>query len=129
MARQSIDIEGFAHGNPIPAATRIGPLVMSSITPPFNPGSRDVPESLDDQITNLFTHVGEMLKGAGATWDDMAKMTFYVTDPGASRAALNGPWLERFPDPSSRPARHNLQVPDTGGVVKISTTFVAYVEG
>ena len=127
MARQSIEIESFQHANPIPAATRIGPFITSSITPPTNPGSRDVPDSLEEQIENLFTHVGQMLDGAGATWDDMAKMTFYVTDPAASRPALNGPWLERFPDAESRPARHNMKV-EGGGPVQISCTFEAYVE-
>ena len=127
MTRRSIDIEGFQHQNPIPAASRIGPLVVSSITPPFNPGTRDVPDSLDDQIDNLFIHVGRMLDEAGATWDDMAKMTFYVTDPAESRTALNRPWEQFFPDPASRPARHNMQVPG-GGRVKISTTFIAYVD-
>ncbi|WP_419553915.1 RidA family protein [Candidatus Poriferisodalis sp.] len=127
MARTSIEIESFQHANPIPAATRIGPLVVSSITPPTNPGSRDVPDSLEEQIDNLFTHVGQMLEGAGATWDDMAKMTFYVTDPTASRPALNGPWLERFPDPDSRPSRYNMKV-EGSGPAKISCDFVAYVE-
>lgn len=128
MVRRSIEIEGFEHANPIPSAARIGPMVFSSITPPFDPGGRNVPESIEAQIDNLFTHVGKMLEGAGATWDDMAKMTFYVTDPVESRAALNAPWVERFPDPDSRPARHNLQVPDTGGPVKISCTFIAYID-
>lgn len=126
MTRQSIDIDGFEHGNPIPAATKVGPLIMSSITPPFNPGGRTVPDTLEEQIDNLFVHVGKMLEAAGAGWDDMAKMTFYVTNPAETRAALNGPWEKFFPDPESRPARHNLQVPDTGGKVKISCTFVAY---
>ena len=67
-----------------------------------------------------------MLDGAGATWDDVAKMTFYVADPGESRRALNGPWLERFPDPATRPSRHNLKVDGTGPI-KISCDFVAYV--
>ena len=127
MARRSIDIESFEHQNPIPAATRIGPLVVSSITPPFNPGGREVPDTIEEQIDNLFTHVGQMLEGAGASWDNMAKMTFYVADPAESRAALNEPWERYFPDPASRPSRHNLQVPG-GGKVKISTTFIAYVE-
>lgn len=127
MPRRSIDIESFVHGNPIPAATRIGPYVTCSITPPFNPGTRDCPDALEDQIDNLFTHVGQMLEGADATWDDVAKMTFYVANPAESREALNGPWLERFPDPASRPSRHNLKV-DAGGPVKISCDFVAYVE-
>ena len=28
MTRRSIEIESFVHSNPIPAATRIGPLVV-----------------------------------------------------------------------------------------------------
>ena len=103
MARRSIDIDSFQHGNPIPAATRIGPLVTCSITPPFDTGTRNCPDTLEAQIDNLFLHVGKMLEGAGAGWDDVARMTFYVKDPGKSRDALNGPWVERFPDPASRP--------------------------
>ncbi len=68
-----------------------------------------------------------MLEGAGATWDDMAKMTFYVTDPATARPALNGPWLERFPDPDSRPSRYTMKV-EGGGPAMISCDFVAYVE-
>ena len=127
MSRKSIEIESFQHTNPIPAATRVGPLVMSSITPPTNPGTLDVPDTLEEQIDNLFTHVGQMLTGAGATWDDMVKMSFYVTDPAVSRPALNGPWVERFPDPDSRPARYSMKV-EGGGPNQIACDFVAYVE-
>jgi hypothetical protein len=35
-------------------------------------------------------------------------MTFWVRNPGA-RAFINPAWLEAFPDPQSRPARHTLQ--------------------
>ena len=88
MSRRSIEIESFEHLTPIPAATRIGPYVTCSITPPYNAGTREVPETLEEQIDNLFLHVGQMLDGAGATWDDVAKMTFYVTDPAASCARI-----------------------------------------
>lgn len=128
MNRKSINIASFEHVNPIPAATRIGPLVTSSITPPYDPGTRDCPEALEDQIANLFIHVGQMLDAAGASWDDVAKMTFYVQDPVASRTALNGPWLEHFSDPESRPARHNLAASPTSGPVKISCDFIAWVQ-
>ncbi len=40
MTRRSIEIESFSHQNPIPAATRIGPLLVSSIIPPFDAGTR-----------------------------------------------------------------------------------------
>ncbi len=127
MTRQSIEIESFVHENPIPSATRIGPLIESSIIPPFNDGIRELPDTIEEQIDNLFLHMGNMLEKAGATWDDMAKITFFVQDPNESRAALNGPWEEKFPDPDSRPSRHNLQVPGSGKA-KISCVFTAYVQ-
>jgi enamine deaminase RidA (YjgF/YER057c/UK114 family) len=127
MTRTSIEIDSFAHQNPIPAATRCGPLIESSIIPPTNPGVREVPDSLDDQITNLFTHMGQMLDKGGATWDDMVKITFFVADAAASRPALNGPWVQHFPDPESRPSRHNLEIP-MSGKAQISCVFTAYVD-
>ena len=99
MARTSIEIESFKHANPIPAATRIGPLVVSSITPPTNPGSRDVPDSLEEQIDNLFTHVGQMLEGAGATWGDMAKSDVLRHRPGRVTAGAERTVAGALPRP------------------------------
>lgn len=128
MTRTSIDVDSFAHQNPIPCATRVGPLIESSIIPPFNAGVREVPDTIDEQIDNLFLHMGKMLDEAGAGWDDMAKITFFVADPSEARTALNRPWEEKFPDPASRPSRHTMQVPDAGGKVRISCVFTAYVD-
>ena len=127
MTRISIDIESFEHQNPIPAATRCGPLIESSIIPGVNPGSREMPDSLEAQIENLCTHMGQMLDKADASWDDMVKITFFVNDAKASREALNGPWVAHFPDPASRPSRHNLEIPG-GGKPSISCVFTAYVD-
>jgi len=126
MPRQSIESDAVIHANPIPGASRIGPYITSSIIPPYNHGERDFPESLEDQVANLFSSVGALLEEAGANWDDVAKMTFYVADPAESRPAINGPWEEHFPDPHARPARHNLKVPP--GRFHVSCDFVAYVE-
>ena len=67
MPRQSIEIDSFAHVNPIPAASRVGPLVVSSIIPPFNAGERKVPEDIQDCIRNIFLHMGNMLEAARYT--------------------------------------------------------------
>ena len=120
--RRSIEIESFSHANPIPAATRIGPLVTSSIIVARDPGSTNVPDAIADQFANLFHHVGEILTAAGADWPHVASMTFFVPSLD-DRAALNEPWLEHFPDPESRPSRHTQ-------LAKGSTatcTFTAYV--
>jgi hypothetical protein len=37
---------------------------------------------------------------------------------------LNGPWLERFPDAESRPARHTQVTPG----IAVSCEFIAYIE-
>jgi enamine deaminase RidA (YjgF/YER057c/UK114 family) len=125
-SRQSIEIEGFAHQNPIPAASRIGPLLVSSVVAPFDPGSRTVPDDVGAQIANLFTHVGRILDAGGATWADVAKMTFFVADI-AQREAINAPWVERFPDPASRPARHTQVVPPASAKPMVTCDVTAFV--
>ena len=124
MHRRSLDIESFSHENPIPTGTRIGPLLVSSIVAPFDPGTRKTPAEGIDQVRNLFTHMGNILAEGGATWDDVAKITFFVTDIKL-RGVINGPWAEHFPDPASRPSRHTLVVPGEG--VRVTSELLAYV--
>ncbi len=118
--RRSIDVDCFVHANPIPCATRIGPLVTSSIIVGRNPDGT-VPDDLVTQLDNLFAHVGEMLGGAGADWRHVAKMNFWVPSLD-DRAAINVPWVRHFPDPASRPSRHT-QV----GVAVAQCDFLALV--
>ncbi len=111
------------HANPIPAVTRIGPLVMSSIIASRNPGSSEVPADIRAQLDNLFHHVGDMLASAGADWRHVAKMTFYLPSLDL-RAELNDPWVAHFPDPASRPARHT----QLSSGKHAQCDFVAYVD-
>jgi len=122
-ARKSIHIDGLSHLMAIPVATRIGPLITSSVIAPFDPGTRTVPKTLDAQIANIFRHVGAMLEAAGADWRHVAKMEFWMPDPAGGRAALETPWVEKFPDASSRPSRHTHKVDSPA----VSASFIAYV--
>ena len=97
MPRRSIEATSVHHVNPIPTASRVGPLLMSSIIPPRNPGAEDMPEEPEAQLANLFHHVGEMLEVGGAGWEHIVKMTFFVPDLKL-RDAINAPWVEHFPD-------------------------------
>ena len=124
--RRAIEIDGLTHENPIPAASRVGPLIETGIIAPRDPGSGQLPTTLEAQVENLFTHIGAILEAAGADWRHVAKIEFFVGDL-AARAAINGPWLQRFPDPASRPARHTQKV-DTSGGVLVSCVFTAYVD-
>jgi enamine deaminase RidA (YjgF/YER057c/UK114 family) len=125
MSRISIELDSFAHRTSIPVATRIGPLLVSSVIPPFDPYTRVLPEGIDAQVANLFERAGAILEAAGACWDDVAKMTFYVADI-AYRDAIDGPWVTRFPDPGSRPARHT-QLVQMGSPALINCDLLAYV--
>ena len=121
--RRSIHIDGLSHQTAIPVATRIGPLLTSSVIAPFDPGTRTVPKTIDAQIANIFRHVGAMLEAAGADWRHVAKMEFWMPDPASGRAALEAPWLEKFPDAASRPSRHT----HAGDGPAVSACFIAYV--
>src|SRR6516225_4647119 len=85
--RQSVNFPGFAHQNPIPNASRIGNVMMSSVISGVDPGTRNMPPELAKQVTNLFTHVRTAVASAGGTPDDIIKM---------------------IPDAASRPARHTM---------------------
>ncbi|HZU90121.1 MAG TPA: RidA family protein [Stellaceae bacterium] len=109
--RQSVNFPGFSHQNPIPNASRVGNIVMSSVIGGTNPGTRELPATLEEQVRNLFTHVRNAVAAAGCSPEDIVKMTFWVKDPATQREALNAEWVKMFPDAESRPARHTQQLP------------------
>jgi 2-iminobutanoate/2-iminopropanoate deaminase len=109
--RRSVDGSRARHENPIPNACRIGNIVMSSVIGGANPGTRELPPTLEQQIANVFAYIRHDIEAAGGTVDNIIKITFWVKDPVKQRAALNDEWLKMFPDPASRPARHTLPLP------------------
>ena len=106
--RQSVNFPGFDHQNPIPNASRIGNVMMTSVISGVDPGTRNLPPELAKQVTNLFTHVRTAIETAGGTPDDIIKMTFWMTNR-SHRPALNVERERMFPDPSNRPARHMMK--------------------
>lgn len=121
--RRAIDISGFSHRNPIPAAARVGPLLASSMVIGYRPGTRDVPESVSEQVANLFSYVGAILSGAGADWSDIVRMIFYVPSLDM-RPEINVAWIAHYPEEATRPARITHQMPTELGV---RCEFLAYV--
>ena len=122
--RQSIEIPGFSHANPIPGASRIGNIMMSSIINGRDPSTSEMPDDLARQISNVFTHIRSAVGVAGGSPENIVKVTFWVKDPATGRAALNGEWEKMFPDEMSRPARHTLHLPGDGPAL-VTCDFVA----
>ena len=110
MGRKSIEIESFKHVNPIPAASRVGPLLVSSVIAPRDPGEQTVPETPEAQYANLFHHIGEMLASAGADWRHIARITFFRARRDVPR--LLQPDLDR--DTSPTPTRPAARPGDAG---------------
>ncbi|HXP85022.1 MAG TPA: RidA family protein [Bryobacteraceae bacterium] len=108
--RVSIEVPGLKHDNPIPAACRIGPFLVSSVISPKDAGGK-VPESLDAQCAQVFDNLKALLAAAGASPEQVIKLTVWLKDR-ALRPHVNKFWLELFPDPHSRPARHTFSAPD-----------------
>lgn len=124
--RQTIHLEQFSHTNPIPAACRRGPLLMTGIINGNDPHTGELPADLDTQCKNMFTHILAILDAAGATPNDMVKMTVWLQDRD-QRAPLNEQWLKMFPEADNRPARHAIQA-STASKFLIQCDFTAWVD-
>ncbi|WP_460775847.1 RidA family protein [Microbacterium sp. GXF7504] len=114
--RTSIELPGFGHANPIPAASRKGPFVFSGAFTGRDPETGELPATLDEQVVNVFRHVRALMAEVGGTTDDVMKMTVWLAE-FRNREALNREWLAMFPDPASRPARHVVKADLDNGLL------------
>ena len=106
--RKSIEIEGFTHKNPIPAASRLGNMLMTGIITGTDPATGKLADTLEAQCANIFHHVRSIMAAAGGSTDDIIKMNVWMKDR-SNRDVLNAEWVKMFPDAASRPARHTSQ--------------------
>ena len=122
--RKSVMFPGFSHQNPIPNASRVGNIVMSSVIGGSNPGTRELPPTLEAQVKNVFDYIRAAIEAAGGTSENIVKIDFYVQDPATQREALNAEWVKMFPNPDSRPARHTTALPP-GSRAMVQAAFYA----
>ncbi len=121
--RVSVHVDGFSHKNPIPAACRIGTMVFSGSIQGSDPATGRYGDTLEAQCRLMFDQVRRIVEASGGSTGDIARMTVWMKDR-SQRAALNGPWLEMFPDPRSRPARHTMNADLDGGKL-VECDFIA----
>jgi enamine deaminase RidA (YjgF/YER057c/UK114 family) len=124
--RKSINWAGFKHENPIPNASLLGNILMSSIISGRDPDTGAMPPELDAQVVNIFRQIRLCVEAAGGTPDDILKVNFWMKDPATGRKALNGEWSKMFPDPASRPARHTLSLA-ANAANHVTCDFVAVI--
>lgn len=125
--RQTIHIPGVAHSAPIPFGARVGNIVYSSGIQGINADSGELSEDVAEQARQCFRNLRTFLEHAGATTDDVVRLTCYLQDFG-DRSAINAPWLDMFPDEDDRPARHTSQYNPPPGGMKVQIEVIAVVE-
>lgn len=123
--RKSIYVEGFSHKNPIPAACVIDGMLYSGSIQGSDPASGKYGATLEDQCVLMLAHVRRIVEAGGGSTADIVSVTVWMADR-TQRAALNVPWLQMFPDPDSRPARHTMNGNLDGGKL-IECSFIALV--
>jgi 2-iminobutanoate/2-iminopropanoate deaminase len=107
--RQSFDIPNVKHNAPIPMAARVGNFLYTSGIMGGDPDTGVMPATVEEQAKNCFRNLKTVLDTAGAKTTDVLKVTVYIKSNN-NRQAVNPAWLEMFPDPESRPARHQTVV-------------------
>jgi len=126
MTRRSVNIEGIHHGGlPIPQASRVGPLLMSGGINGMDRATGTVPEDLEKQVKLVFANMASLVSEAGGSAEDIAKCVFYVRDKSA-RPLIDAEWMQMFPDPDSRPARHTLTYELTDPLL-VQAELTAYI--
>jgi 2-iminobutanoate/2-iminopropanoate deaminase len=124
MARRtSYYVEGFGHKNPIPAACRVGDLLMSGIVYGLDPATGKPAEGMDQQCRLMFQHIRAIMAAAGGSTDDIIKVTVWLADR-SQRDPVNREWLAMFPDAATRPARQAMAGDLDGGKL-VQCDFVA----
>jgi len=126
--RQSFNIPGANHGTtPIPSATRVGNMLFSSGLMGADPLTGELSADAQAQVKQAFLNLDAVLNTAGSCLGDVAHLTVSLVDISI-RDHVNREWLQRFPDPNSRPARHT-NVKDLRAGMLVQLEVVAVING
>jgi 2-iminobutanoate/2-iminopropanoate deaminase len=124
---RSISIPGVTHGNtPIPMGARVGNMLFSGGISGKDPSTGELPDDAAAQVRFAFANLRTLLEQGGATLQDVARLTVFVRDD-AVRELINHEWLQCFPDPDDRPARHT-QVQALRGKMLLQLDVIAVLD-
>jgi len=65
---------------PYSQAIRNGNIVFLSGQIPLDPNTMEIVEGIEAQINQVFENLSQVIKAAGASFDDVAKLNIYLTD-------------------------------------------------
>lgn len=105
MATRKTFGELFANPSfdPIPVGLVSGDLVHAVRIAGADGLSGTMPSGLADQLNNAFVAMRASIEQAGGSLDNIAHVSFFLSDARASMPALNERWTATFPDAEDRP--------------------------
>ena len=124
--RRTLEIPGVSHPAPIPMGCRVGDTIHSSALMGMDPATGVIPDEGDEQVRLVFDNARTLLEVGDASPDDVVYVRVLLEDDDL-RQAVNACWVEMFPDPLDRPARHTTKV-DLPGAMKVQLELIAVVE-
>ena len=124
--RQTIHIPGVSNSAPIPFGARVGSVEYSSGIRGDNAETGELSGDDEAQARQCFRNMRTFLKYAGATPDDVVRLTCYLKNLNV-RSAINEPWLEMWPNEDDRPARHTTKYDPPQGGMKVQIEVIAVV--
>lgn len=104
--RRSVNVAGLEHGtNPIPAASRVGPLLATGAVRGVDRATGALPEDPVREIELAFDNLAAVLAAGGAEPGHVAHVNVFLADKSL-RGGVNEAWVRMFPESASQPARH-----------------------
>lgn len=123
-----------------PHARRVGNLLFLSGIGPRDAASDEIAGNeyfadgrvrkydIEAQARAVFANVRAVLEACGATWEDLADVTVYLTDMSRDFKAYNQVWAEHFPDPATAPCRTTLGITALPTPIAIELKCVAAIK-
>jgi 2-iminobutanoate/2-iminopropanoate deaminase len=102
---------------------RVGNVLYSSAVMGADPATGDVPEDGAEQVRLMFENIRTLVGLGGGSIDDIVFMSVLLGD-NSLREHINQHWLDMFPDPEDRPARHITKV-EPSRRTSVQVEFVA----
>lgn len=125
--RQSVEVPGLAHRDPLPNATRIGNMVFSSVIVPQDPATSQNVEGAQKQIDVAFENMKIMIEKAGGSLQDIVHVWVFLKD-FTYQPYMVDVWVKTFPEDGSRPARKTVRY-DLQGNSEVQLQMTAVLNG
>jgi 2-iminobutanoate/2-iminopropanoate deaminase len=125
VTRKSVNLPGVGHKAPIPGGARVGNMFFSSGINGKDPETGKAPEDVRAEAGFAFANMAALVREAGGDIGDIALVTVFLKDRD-DKVHVDEHWLEMFPDPEDRPARHALR---GDGPQRLQLQIVAVIDG